>query len=52
MTVVCKNPECPELDIPKTNTVLEFEVAEIICGSCNGPVEEIAAEDLPEGDAR
>lgn len=43
MNVVCKNAECPELDVPKDNA-RGYAIEEIICGTCNGPVEETAAE--------
>lgn len=41
MTVVCRNEECSELDVLKTNPHIEVDVAEIVCGKCGGPVEEV-----------
>lgn len=41
MTVVCRNEECSELDVLKTNDLMDVDVSEIQCGKCGGPVEEV-----------
>lgn len=40
MTVTCIDPECPEQGIPKDNSG-DFDVVEIRCGKCGGPVEPV-----------
>lgn len=40
MNVICVNPECPEVNVPKDNSG-GFDVAEIRCGICGAPVEEV-----------
>lgn len=45
MTVVCRNEECSEFEVLKTNALgLEVQVDEIVCGKCGGPVEEVAED--------
>lgn len=48
LTVVCKNPACPELDIPKVDLGLAdppITADEIYCGKCGSSVVEIPAAD-------
>jgi hypothetical protein len=42
--VACVNEECAEYGIAKANP-MDYPVAEIICGTCNGSVEEVASGD-------
>jgi hypothetical protein len=41
--VTCTNPDCPEVNVVKTNPGLDLETTDdITCGSCRGPVVEAA----------
>jgi hypothetical protein len=41
--VVCTNPACEELDVPKNNDA-GYPVESIICGRCGEPVSELPEE--------
>jgi hypothetical protein len=42
--VACVNEECPEYGVAKANP-MGYPTAEIICGDCNGPVEDTNSDD-------
>jgi hypothetical protein len=45
MTVICTNEECSEYQVSKVSLGgATFDVDEIVCGKCGGPVEEVTED--------
>jgi hypothetical protein len=40
--VTCTNPDCPELDVPKTTGTLPDWLLPVLCGECGQPCTEQA----------